>query len=237
MEFVPCGNCIDGYIEHGDTVEPCSCRIEYQLKVKTMEGLKKAGISHLDYDILIDNYLGPDEAGNIPKIKKYISEYRTRFYENSSLYFYGTNGTQKTTMAKYVLKEVIKQGFSGKFILMGTLMDILTDTFEKENPLIIKEYLMCDLLVIDDAMADNKVVLYKSGYQIPFLDKFLRERLETLRKNIIFTSNVAINKIKTDKFSKDIQDLLERNISMKKGELQFNDSYKGYLESFDDMWG
>ena len=77
----------------------------------------------------------------------------------------------------------------------------------------------------------SKVTLYSTGYQFSFIDQFIRRRLESDKKNIIFTSNVPISKISTEGFTKDVQDVLYRNISVKKGELSFNDRYNFKIES------
>ena len=49
-----------------------------------------------------------------------------------------------------------------------------------KDSLIGKKYLECDFLIIDDSFDKKKATIFKSGYQIPFLDEFLRTRLEIL---------------------------------------------------------
>jgi DNA replication protein DnaC len=109
---------------------------------------------------------------------------------------------------------------------MGDLVDMITDAFatEKKNDKI-DEYLNCELLVIDDAFDKAKVTLFKSGYQLPYLDRFIRKRLETYKLNTIFTSNVKIEEIQDNGFSYDIQNLIERNIKLRGGYLEFNDVF------------
>ena len=81
----------------------------------------------------------------------------------------------------------------------------------------------CDLLIIDESFDKSKVTLYKSGYQIPFLDSFLRERLEVNNKNTMFISNTYPSQIAGAGYEKSLQDLVERNT--KSTFLEFYDNY------------
>jgi DNA replication protein DnaC len=144
---------------------------------------------------------------------------------NSHLYLVGPNGSQKTYTAKAIIKEAIEKDLSCKFVLMNDLIKKLTSIYEEGYSNSIEEYYNCDILVLDDCFDVKKVTLFKSGYQIPYLDEFLRKRIEQLGGNIIFTSNIQIEDINEDKFSKDIKNLLTRSIKDKGGELYFSDIY------------
>ena len=88
-----------------------------------------------------------------------------------------------------------------------------------------------DLLILDEAFDREKVTVYKSGYQIPFLDTFLRKWSNTTDKSIIFISNVEPSKIEANGYSRSIQDFVERNIKLHGALLTFEDRYLDSIES------
>lgn len=232
--FEPCGKCKDGYIYSGDSAVKCSCLIEYQRSIITQVRLSRSGV----YDeVDLSWYKGPDIEGNVSKIKKYVDGLTEKFSKNSHLYFVGPNGSQKTFTSKAIIKEAVLKNLSCKFVLMNDLIKKLTDIYEDGYNSTIDEYYSCSLLVIDDCFDPKKVTVFKSGYQIPYLDEFLRKRIEQFGGNIIFTSNIPIKDIDENKFSKDIKNLLKRSISDKGGELYFNDIYSS-MENKDilNMW-
>lgn len=234
--FIPCGSCIKGYLYSGDSVTKCQCLKDFQYNEKIKLGLVKSNI----FDVIppdLQNYKGKDLTGNLLKLHKYILGLTNKFSKDSHLYFVGPNGSQKTYTAKAILREAVAAKLNCKFILMNDLIKKLTDIYEEGYANSIDEYYMCDLLVIDDSFDPKKVTLFKSGYQIPYLDEFLRKRIEQYRGNTIFTSNISIDSIDENKFSADIKNLLERSIKDKGGELYFADIYTT-IEDKDiiNMW-
>jgi DNA replication protein DnaC len=223
-KFIPCSLCNNGYIYNGDSVQKCSCLKAYQKSVQISLGFFNAGVTD---DILPDlkNYKGKDVRDNLSKIRKYVNGLSDKYMRNSHLYLVGPNGSQKTYTAKAIIKEAIEKDLSCKFVLMNDLIKKLTSIYEEGYSNSIEEYYNCDILVLDDCFDVKKVTLFKSGYQIPYLDEFLRKRIEQLGGNIIFTSNIQIEDINEDKFSKDIKNLLTRSIKDKGGELYFSDIY------------
>ena len=187
-----------------------------------------------DYDI--NTYIGKDVNKNIYKINKFIQNFSNKFI-HIHIYIYGPNSTQKTTIASYVGRELLKKGYLVKFILMNNLIKFLQDyMFERENEELSKEYkciLNSDYLIIDDSFDPKKVTVYKSGYQIPFLDSFLRERLEILNKSTCFTSNIQVDNIQEDIYSISIKQLMKRNVQ----ELFFNENIN-LKDDFEinDLW-
>jgi DNA replication protein DnaC len=237
-KFTPCKKCDHGYYFDNTTgvATSCGCLIAYQKDVRKQVALQRAGIE--GFDLTFDNYKGKDLNQNLLKLKKYISEIKTTYANGSHLYFTGPNGTQKSTVAKIVLRSCVEQGLSGKFILMSDLVDILTDVYsndpKRESELDVLRTV--DMLIIDDAFDKNKVTLYKSGYQLSFIDRFIRTRLEVIHNNTIFTSNVAIDKISENGFTKDIQNLLTRSVKVKKGELLFTDVWVEEELDIKSLW-
>jgi DNA replication protein DnaC len=140
------------------------------------------------------------------------------------VYLWGYNGSQKTSMAQACAKEIVKQGYSVHYVVMNSLVNALMykEGNEEDNSLI-KRCLDVDLLIIDVSFDAKKVTLYKSGYQIPYLDNFIRQRFEIDKKSILFISNKLPNEIEKQGFDFSIQNLVERNT--RNSLLKFEDIY------------
>lgn len=183
-----------------------------QIDISLHSDLMSAGLPVHVASLSLDDYIGEDRT--IPdKLKKYIDQFGNR-YSSVHLYFWShDNGTQKTTTTGIVGKELLLKGFSVRFILMGTLLDLLSN-FDKDEEKMsrIEELKNVDFLIIDDAFDTKKATIFRSGYQISFLDIFLRERLEVKRKATCFTSNYFIEEINEEVFGKSLKKLIFRNI-------------------------
>lgn len=163
-------------------------------------------------DLSILSYVGDDRS--IPrKLKKYALNFDER-YSDVHLYFWShENGTQKTTMASVVGRELVAQGKMVRFILMGELLSLLSDLERKEEAQIKRAELMsADFLIIDDAFDKMKATVYRSGFQISFLDIFLRERLEVQKRATCFTSNFSIDEIDEEVFGRSLKRLIKRSV-------------------------
>ena len=163
-------------------------------------------------NLVLKDYIGTNRS--IPrKLSKYVEEFDTR-YRNIHLYFWShDNGTQKTTMASIVGNLLLKKGFSTRFILMGDLLTLLTDLNKGEDSSERRQDLLdCDFLIIDDSFDKRKATIFRSGYQISFLDIFLRDRLERLRKATCFTSNFSIDEIDEEVFGVSLKKLVKRSV-------------------------
>ena len=235
--FVPCGKCDNGYIitrDNGSEIaEDCECKIAWQKKAYTSIYLNKGNIplSILSYDI--NNYIGPDSNNNINKLTMYINKFSKKFY-NTILYLYGDIGTQKTTLVYWVARELILNNISVQYQLMNQLMiDLQEDRFNEE--INNDKYYNCDCLIIDRAFESEQLTLYKSGYQIPFIDSFLRQRIDVKQKAIIFVSNVKYTEISKHGFNRDIEDLITRKVKPYNMALEFIDHYT-LKENFTDLW-
>lgn len=163
-------------------------------------------------DLSLKNYISQDRT--IPKkLTIFVEEFDNKF-KNIHLYFWSKeNGTQKTTIASIVGKLLLFRGKSVYFVSMGDLIKCLqSENFDQDSSSMVDVYKNCDFLIIDDCFDKRKATIYKSGWQISFLDQFLRYRLETVRLSTCFTSNYAINEIDEDTFGISLKKLIERSI-------------------------
>jgi DNA replication protein DnaC len=138
---------------------------------------------------------------------------------------YGSNGTQKTTLAKWMAAKLLSNGYSVRYSIMQNLIKDLTIFEDEEREQACAKYYGVDLLIIDEVFDKSKVTLYKSGYQIPFLDQFIRDRLDNHKKGIVFVSNKKIEEIDAQGFGISLQDLITRKVLLKKSLLTFEDKY------------
>ena len=158
-------------------------------------------------------------------------------FHNATLYMYGPNGTQKTVLATWLAKEIMVSGNELCHVKYFTMNDFIKELMKEsswngEDKLFTETLLeKTDLLILDEAFDREKVTVYKSGYQIPFLDTFLRKWSNTTDKSIIFISNVEPSKIEANGYSRSIQDFVERNIKLHGALLTFEDRYLDSIES------
>ena len=82
---------------------------------------------------------------------------------------------------------------------------------QQEKQAEIEKLKSVDLLIVDEAWNTSAVTLYKSGYQLPFLTQFLKERFEVARKGIVFISNVSPESI-AKIFENPLQNLIARSV-------------------------
>ena len=139
---------------------------------------------------------------------------------------YGKNGTQKTVLGNWIGKSLLSKGYSVRYLLMNNLVGMLQDVDFKDG---VQEKLdkldSTDLLIIDEAFDKEKMRLYKSGFQISFIDTWLRNRIQTLNKGVVFISNVKPEDIEKQGLSHSIQDFVERECKKCNSFLEFKDNY------------
>jgi DNA replication protein DnaC len=207
----------------------------YKERKKIMLLMESSDLPIHARDLSFSDYVGSD-TDKIDKMLKYANNFDR--YKNLHLYLWShENSTQKTTMASILGKEILLQGRSVHFILMNTLTKLLSSgTFENdENASVVKKYLDCDFLIIDDSFDRKKATIFKSGYQIPFLDEVLRPRLEILGKASCFTSNYSLEEIDESVFGTSIKKLMLRSI---KDPFHFGTSYSMRNDfNPDTLWG
>jgi hypothetical protein len=181
----------------------------------------------------LDTYIGEDPFHNIPKLKKYCDEFKTK-YLHIHLYLWSkVNGTQKSTCAKDMIVRLAKRGVKSKFILMDSLIKTLVDADrDNDSKQRAREWLTADFLVIDECFAKGQVTLFKSGYQLAFVNTFLKERLEVFRRATCFTANLPIDEI-GEEWGDGIQSLVDRSVPTP---MLFNDTVAGTNFRNDDIW-
>ena len=217
-KFEPCEKCRNqegpapGYIyqdRNGYKVaQECECHRLWELESKRERAYIRAGVNTTAE---FGSYKG-DRSRESVEALKVLSDNFNRFKERTNVYMYGPNGTQKTTMAQVLGKELINRGYSVRYVLMETLIHDLNGGFEKDEDreMRVKEYQEVDCLIIDEAFDTTKVTVYKSGYQLPYLDSFLRERYDQDRKSTVFISNVTPQDISVEKFGASLQNFMVR---------------------------
>lgn len=235
-KFVPCRKCRPsknnpaGYIfvekDGYQFLEECDCHKKWS---RERDIYVKCVSSNINPDYSFNDYVGNKSKENLENLK-YYSENFEKFKDKTMVYIYGPNGTQKTSMVQAAGKEVLNRGYSVYYLNMNTLINYLiqsegpyNDEVEENTLYRMKRCKECDLLIIDESFDPTKVTIYKSGFQIPFLDSFLRTRYEIDKKSIIFVSNVNPNDIEKAGYSKSICDFIKRNTCT--SQLTFEDNY------------
>lgn len=225
-EFIPCRSCPNltkggpakGFyydeIDGMKVVKECDCHKRWVQEQKLTLELSKSNI-HPDYTF--DDYVGSKSLKDLNALRKVASN-PEKFKYKTMIYVYGGNGCQKTSMVQALGKVLIEKGYSVMYEKMDDLINALIvgnqsfeDSTKEEKEYIVKRCTECDFLIIDESFDKKKVSLYNSGYQLPFLDNFLRSRFEISKKSIIFVSNVKQTSISTEGFGPSLQSLIVRN--------------------------
>lgn len=240
-KFVPCRLCATkegptaGYyyvkVNGAQYVKECDCHKKWMSKEALLRKLRNANVWASEYSPA--DYVGERSRENMDLLQQYIDRFADKF-KDKTVYFYGGNGTQKTTVAMWVAQSLIKKDFEVYYTLMETLTTALLPDFSNQNPLrdeVIKKATFADLLVIDESFDKSKQTLYKSGYHIPFIDRFIRERIDVYKRATIFVSNVAPDAIAAQGFGDSLQSLISRNV--RQSTLSFHDVYINNCNNID----
>ena len=263
-KFIPCRNCAGkgvrgqstGYIYNAklNAVKECECHIRYRINNGILSRLEKIGVGRDNFILHYDpdkDYVGTKSADSVAKIKKFIAQFKdyNADYHHVLLYLYGTNGTQKSTLGKYICKEVVSTAkddeyksslypnyYKAMFITMNDLIKQLTIIDVDKQEAAMKKVNEADVLVIDESFDKEKVTIYKSGYQIPFLDSFLRKFMNDPTKSIIFISNVSPQDIEANGYSHSLQDFVERFTKIQNSAIEFKDNYIQSVDRFSHLF-
>jgi DNA replication protein DnaC len=240
-KFIPCITCAskDGpqpgyyYVEQeGRTfIKECSCHKRWDEEQRIARKLRQANIWNTPYSL--DNYVGERSREDARLLQVFIDNFTEKF-SDKMIYMYGLNSCQKTTLAMWVGRSLIQKDFSVYYTLMESLSIALTPDFNNESEAkkeIVQKALDADLLIVDEAFDRSKLTLYKSGYQIPFIDRFIRERFEINKKAIIFISNKKPSEIEEQGFGLSLQSLIMRNVE--ESTLEFFDKYIDNCNTID----
>lgn len=240
QKFVPCRSCRNkpgpkpGFyfetVPYGQStsrvVVECDCHKEWRHKNVFRIRAARYNIwpESLDYDPNKE-YEGSQSLENVERFKKYVNQFDE--YIDVMVYMYGPNGTQKTTLAQWAGASLLNRGYSVQYMLMQNLLEMLSEMTrdqdaESEKKRLVEKLKEVDLLIIDEAFSTKSVTIYKSGYQIPFLTQFLKDRVEIRRKGSIIISNNPIEGIPKE-FGAGVVDLLDRNT--RRSRLLFEDNY------------
>jgi DNA replication protein DnaC len=252
IDFSPCDKCktstdttipLGYYYVRGKgfvAIKECECHIAWRKKEKLKIKAKQSNLwcedIFLNYKPLED-YKGDTSFINVKNLVKFTSKFSegVEEYRRATIYLYGPNGTQKTFLGQWVGLELLRRGFNVKYYLMNQILSKLSSNFESDPST--QEFrqglLDTDLLIIDEAFSKDKVTLFKSGFQIPFLDSLLRERIDNLQKSVLFISNTPPEDIASQGFSASIQDFIFRKTKSINSIFEMKDSYMGLTNSFD----
>lgn len=232
-KFIPCRKCSNkpgpkpGFIysekDNYDVIIECSCHVAWRRQLELNSQLE---VSNIKPDYNFKDYKGSNSVEEFEAFKTFANNYSSYNYK-TMVYLWGKNGCQKTTMSQALGKILIEKGFSVQYTLMNTLINNLIKDFDEETSstkdAFIKRCKEVDLLIIDESFDPKKVTMYKSGYQIPFLDAFFRERFETHKKSILFISNVSPSSIDSNIFGTSLKNFVERNT--RESCIEFKDVY------------
>jgi len=237
--FKPCDKCRgkngslpEGYIEHIDssgvkTCIECECHKKWVDEQLCEATFKHSGFNPSLWDYNPRSYVGTASRHDMTRLLNYADQFcKNEKVRSLLVYMYGPNGCQKTVLANYVGKRIIMEGYSSRFILMNTLIGLLQDAdFNEDKRLELESINDCDLLIVDEAFDKEKMKLYKSGFQLSFVDTFIRNRVQTLGKGILFISNVHPDNIEKQGLSHSIQDFVQRECKVNNTLLTFKDNY------------
>jgi len=213
--------CHNGYLEKSIDenigLQKCIMFQEYQKQIELKFNVEKSGLPVSILNKSFSDYKGKDENKNIEFLKEYIK----LFPDSKNLFFFGSNGTQKSTVGRIIGKEILSKGFSVSYVLADTLVKKLgkadRDT-DIQNE--VTDILNKDLLIIDE-FERSKMVYFESGWQLRYIFPFMKERIEIVNKPIILISNSMIKNIEKD-FDYSLFDLVQREF---KDVCIFNDVY------------
>ena len=236
-EFQCCPKCKDkngalplGFIEHktqeGIFAEECECHKKWVLESTLEAKFIHNGFDASLFNYSIRNYVGNESRAEKDRLINYVAKFDDPKVKKCIVYMYGKNGTQKTVLGNWIGKSLLSKGYSVRYLLMNNLVGMLQDAGFKDG---VQEKLDkldgTDLLIIDEAFDKEKMRLYKSGFQISFIDTWLRNRIQTLNKGVVFISNVKPEDIEKQGLSHSIQDFVERECKKCNSFLEFKDNY------------
>jgi DNA replication protein DnaC len=233
-QFLPCRRCKkNGRIPNGYYQDPnnfkalmeCDHHIVWRQNRDLFRKYVNHGFREDGWDLKFpDQYIGEKSRSNMERLVKFVEVFK----ENSAvrgctLYLQGRSGCQKTLLANWVGAELTRAGFNCRFILMNELIHILMKADRNEDAQDeIDDLVKCDLLIYDESFDLIKAGIYSTGWQLSYIDTFIRSRLRNTAN--IFISNVSIDDI-DPKFGPSLKDLMRRETNYFNSNLLFDDNF------------
>lgn len=197
---------------------------EYKEREKQRYAKARKARSGIQYEESYNEEDNPNKE-QLQCLLKYANEFE-KFKTHTMVYLYGPEGTSKTSTVKHIADKIINNGYTVRYVTMNNLLDDIIINYgdSEEKKLEVEERLQeckkADLLIIDDAFEKDKVTVYSSGFQLPYLYSFISDRYDTSGKAILFVSSVKPDEIGEKGFGDSLQHYIDKNTTGSR--LEFN---------------
>jgi DNA replication protein DnaC len=206
----------------------CECHKRWYSEKELYLKFKKSGFQLNLFNYNISTYLGERSKPNIERLQKYLSKINDKEVQSSFLYFYGKPGTQKTSVATYIGKQIILKDIPCKYLQMNDLILNLHKANSDEN---IKEEIdeleKTNILIIDEAFPNRS---QWGGY----FENFIKTRIVD-GKGIIFISNTPIDMISQYSYGDNVQDLIKRELIRRDSLFIFEDHWESNMNKIPEV--
>ncbi len=249
--YVRCEECrylvkanVEGWYYTDDTqsvVKECHCHEEWRKENMRILVAKRSNVwtdKFTNENNPLVTYRGSKSPEIPKKIQHILNNIEKDTFKKASLYLYGGPRTQKTYIAQWMAYSLTMKGFSvfyermPHFIAKGVNQSFDADKIQTTKKYI-DELLAVDFLILDDFMMSERSSYYPS--QIPHIDIFLRERLETLTKPIYFISDKKPMENKTVAFGEGTKALVDATIKKTNTYLYCQDNWD-YIDDLADIF-
>lgn len=230
--------CKNGFFKskNGDSLVECDYYKSWYEKDILRKSYKHNGFDLRNYDYSPRKYVGEKSIADKNRLLNYTAQFIVSEKVRQLLvYMYGPNGCQKSTLASYVGQQLIEHHLDARYLLMKDLVRNLHNyDYDEKAKKQIDVWSNADLLIIDEAFDASKYKVTSSGYDLQFIDSFIRKRIQVDNKGLLFISNVHPDKIESQGFSYSIQDFVVRECKLHNSLLTFQDNY---LSNSGIEWG
>lgn len=179
-----------------NTWKPCKCYYKAMKKRR----LRFANIPAKYKDDTFDTYRTDiyKASAAMEKLKALCRSYVEGFEDiNKGLYIYGVvKGSGKTKMACTIGNELMKRGHEVKFATMGTILDKIRSTYNKES-VFTEDQLMDDLKTVEVLIIDDLGMENATKWANDKVYEIINYRYNEGKKTI-YTSNVSLNDMEYD---------------------------------------
>jgi hypothetical protein len=243
--YIQCNKCKDklgpygqvGFYYVGDrkAVMECECHSQWRYKNLTFIRADKNSIwvekPNIEYS-LITSYLGVKSIDEIKKVDQYIQNYASKpSLRKVCMYFTGITQTQKTTVAQHVGLSLYRSGFTALYTTMKRFISAIGNPYPKEDQIEMVQSFMAkaesaDLIIIDEAFDRNASPVYEGGNQSSYIEGYLRDRIHTKGKGVLFVSKVPPELIQKNGYSESLQSYIMQITTNRRTALVFRDFVK-----------